>query len=199
MPRAARRVLRCSDLLRIYADWTSRLCRPHRATRPSLCTDRIPLPCPRRLYKPTGGGGLGSFSRPLLLLPLAATPRSPLLPLCSSSRAPSPLALHAQSSLWARTRLLRCRCDTATPCDSSPFFLSPRSFLASSSNGGSRSRSPPSSRGSRSRSLTGFPRVLEGLQSFGRRRRGPHPSPQNAGRDRVAHPWRRDSAPGTTR
>src|SRR4051812_17943037 len=80
-------------------------------------------------------GGLGSFSRTLLLLPLAATPRSPLLPLCSSSRAPSHLALRAQTSLWTRTRLPRCRRDAElSACDSSPPFLSPRS-LASSSNG----------------------------------------------------------------
>src|SRR3954469_14395445 len=39
-----------------------------RATRASLCTDRIPLPCPRRLYKPTGG--------PRFLLPHLASPSS---------------------------------------------------------------------------------------------------------------------------
>src|SRR3954468_16822602 len=81
MPRAARHVLRCPDLLRAVADSASRPCRPHRGTQLSLCTGRIPLLCPRRLYKPAGRALVSSpahllffFLSPHLVLAIAAAP-----------------------------------------------------------------------------------------------------------------------------
>src|SRR4051812_42889294 len=81
MPRAARHVLQCPDLLCAVADSASRSCRPHQGTQLSLCTGRIPLLCPRRLYKPAGRALVSSpalllffFLSPHLALAIVAAP-----------------------------------------------------------------------------------------------------------------------------
>src|SRR3954468_11172644 len=105
MPRAARHVLRCPDLLCAVADSASRPCRPHRVTPLSLCTGRIPLLCPRRLYKPAGRALVSSpallffFLSPHLALAIVAAPlklelavalRSACTRLAPSAHSPAP-------------------------------------------------------------------------------------------------------------